>query len=291
LKVLQQSFERFQKIPIKVNRPGRGTTALYAAPSTVNIPAAARGLFREVVVFRRVTGERIYLPGSLAVTTALRNALMASGPQPPPESISGHASESTPDNPVRSGRPHVALAPLPFVGPPRGSGEILGVAALLPASFSDDERRIVLRALATVRALRMPSGTWAIERSDAEESRRTLQPHLWTYPSRTWATVTPYVFDRYPGEPYGQKAQETVRLSFERVGLPRPVSVSLMKTSVHFGAPPAQAFPAAAVRAGKPKRFHIHALVTFDQPVAGPVVAGAGRFYGYGLFRPLLEER
>jgi hypothetical protein len=25
-------------------------------------------------------------------------------------------------------------------------------------------------------------------------------------------------------------------------------------------------------------------------PILGPVVTGAGRYYGYGLFRPLLEK-
>jgi CRISPR-associated protein Csb2 len=38
------------------------------------------------------------------------------------------------------------------------------------------------------------------------------------------------------------------------------------------------------------RRWHCHAVVTFPVEVEGPVLAGAGRFKGYGLFRPLREE-
>jgi CRISPR-associated protein Csb2 len=291
LQILERSFALFQGNPSKVHRPSRGATALYAPPERPASPEAPCGLFRDMVILRRSSGERVFLPGTLAVTAALRGALIAHAPQPCPEAISGHASSSTPEQPVRSSRHHVALIPLAFTSSRHATGEISGVAALLPRELTEDEKTIVLQTLARVDELRMPFGTWVVKRTTIEEPHANLQAETWTRPAQTWATITPYVFDRFPGDPYGTEAQETVSLSFDRVGLPRPASVSLMKTSVHFGVPPASAFPAPPARRGKPQRFHIHALVTFDRPVAGPVVAGAGRFYGYGLFRPVTEER
>jgi CRISPR-associated protein Csb2 len=210
---------------------------------------------------------------------------MTLGPQPPLEVISGHCLGSTPEAPLRTERPHLALAPLAFAGSPHATGEVLGMAALLPQGLSREERDSVLATLRKVRELDMRFGTWKVACVTADDSRSNLHAEAWARPSQVWATVTPYVFDRYPADPYGDEAQETVRLSFERVGLPRPVSVAIMKESVHIGVPPAPQFPPAVARAGKPRRFHLHVLVTFGSPVGGPMIAGAGRFYGYGLFR------
>ena len=41
----------------------------------------------------------------------------------------------------------------------------------------------------------------------------------------------------------------------------------------------------------KPQRVKVHALVEFADPVRGPVLLGAGRFFGLGLFRPADSER
>jgi CRISPR-associated protein Csb2 len=163
------------------------------------------------------------------------------------------------------------------------------MAVLLPKEISAPERRVVLDTVSTITELRAGFGLWRVAPLDPDDGRITLQPFRWMRPAQTWATVTPYVFDRYPDDPYGAEAQGTVRASFERAGFPQPASVSLMRTSVLIGVPPAPRFPAAPSRPGKPRRFHIHALVTFDKPVRGPMAAGAGRFYGYGFFCPLGE--
>jgi CRISPR-associated protein Csb2 len=34
---------------------------------------------------------------------------------------------------------------------------------------------------------------------------------------------------------------------------------------------------------------HSHAVLIFDEDVAGPLLIGAGRFRGYGLCRPLVQ--
>jgi CRISPR-associated protein Csb2 len=98
--------------------------------------------------------------------------------------------------------------------------------------------------------------------------------------------VTPIELDRYPDDPFGEEAEATVVTACERVGLPRPASVVLAPASVVLGAPPASQF-ARVDRPGKPPRPRVHAIVTFSEPVAGPVLLGAGRYHGIGLCRPV----
>ena len=129
-------------------------------------------------------------------------------------------------------------------------------------------------------------GLWKLELSDAEESRATLQEETWVRPSLSWSTVTPFVFDRFPKDPDGDEAEAVVRTALARVGLPEPAQVEMHTNSWHVGVPQASAFPPAPARAGRPRRYHCHVALRFNQPVAGPIVAGAGRHYGYGLFRP-----
>jgi CRISPR-associated protein Csb2 len=141
----------------------------------------------------------------------------------------------------------------------------------------------------SVKELVMPWGSWDISVTDAEEERRALQPQTWNKAHTVWSTVTPFVFDRYPKDPYGEEAQRTVREAMTRVGLPEPCEIDLHYNPWHRGVPKASAFPPAPARPGKPQRYHCHARIRFDRQVAGPLVAGAGRYYGYGLFRALFD--
>ncbi len=137
----------------------------------------------------------------------------------------------------------------------------------------------------------MPWGRWDVCVTDAEEHRLSLREDTWKTPSTVWSTVTPFVFDRFPKDPYGEEAEQVVRVAFERVGLPSPCAVDLHYNSWHVGVPKAARFPAASARPGKPQRYHCHVRVQFRENVSGPVIAGAGRFYGYGFFGPHPEER
>ena len=58
-----------------------------------------------------------------------------------------------------------------------------------------------------------------------------------------------------------------------------------------LGARPAADFPPFRQRGqdGKPvARRLLHASLTFDQKVEGPLMLGAGRFMGLGLMRPII---
>ncbi len=286
---LGESRERFRRNPLKQFRPQRGETARYGSLQAPK-PSQPRSHFGEMMIFRQAAGEPLTLLRTLQITAALRGAALAHAPQPCPECISGHAPGGTKDEPVRSERPHLGWAPLAHVGHRKASGRVLGVAALLPDGLSHEERAACLAALAKVREIHMGKvGAWRLEPAGAEELRWTLKQAAWVGPARHWATVTPFVFDRYPKDPWGEEAQAVVAGACERIGLSRPASVAMLKISPHAAVPPSFTFPAAPPRPGKPQRFHMHVLLTFAQPVAGPILIGAGRYYGYGLCRPLAD--
>jgi CRISPR-associated protein Csb2 len=286
---LEARFELFRQEPSKVNRPGRGKTTLYGVPAKTE-QSTARGCFDRMIVLRRDAGPRASLRSTLSVTAALRAALMRLASQPVPEYLSGHAPESTPEKPVRSDRPHVALIPLPFVDADHATGDLLGVAVLLPGSLTAEERQVCWDVASRVAKLEMAWGWWDVALTDAEEARRNLRPGAWSSPATVWSTVTPFVFDRYPKDPFGLEAEEVVRAAVERIGLPRPTSMDLHYNPWHKGVPKASLFPPAPPRPGKPQRYHCHVRLQFAERVAGPLVVGAGRFYGYGLFRPHRDE-
>lgn len=286
LKELMERYERFRKDPNKIHRPSLGRTTLYAAPPQA-VFTTPQGIFDRMVILRRDEGPRASLRSAFSVLSALRGAILALAPQPVPEYLSGHAPESTPENPVRSERPHVAVAPLPFVGAPHATGDLMGVAALLPKKLTQEEREVCWRVVSAIEELQMPWGRWNVSVTDAEEHRRTLRPETWTRPHTVWSTVTPFVFDRYPKNPYGQEAEQVVREALVRVGLPAPCELDLHYNPWLVGVPKASSFPPAPARPGKPQRYHCHVWARFDRAIAGPVIAGAGRYYGYGLFGPL----
>lgn len=289
LRDLIERYKRFEKDPNKIHRPSVGRTLLYSSPPKV-AETTPQSIFERMIILRREEGSS---PGSLrstlSVTGALRGAIMKFAPQPPPEYLSGHSPESTPENPLRTERPHVALVPLPFVGSVHATGDLLGAAVLLPRTLTPEERGVCWSVANEVRELGMNWGKWSVSVTDAEERRRALLPETWVVPDSLWSTVTPFVFDRYPKEPYGEEAKAIVRSAFARIGLPEPCEVDLHYNAWHLGVPKASAFPPAAARPGRPQRFHCHVWARFGQCVAGPLVAGAGRYYGYGLFRPLVR--
>ncbi len=245
-----------------------------AAPSGV--------LAGDFLVLRRAGGPGLGLRSTLAVTAAFRGSVLAAaggGPEP----ISGHNPSGEPTK-----RPHLAFVPLADVGHEHADGHLLGIAAIVPAGMTEAEREACINAVAdaSARPLVMgPIGEWALESEPpGESSRRGLDPSVWTRAAVRWATVTPVVLDRFPKA--DGDAEETIALACERTGLPRPRDVIVVPVSPLVGVPHAREFPPEPARKGKPQRWHTHAILTFDVPVAGPVLVGAGRFRGYGFCRP-----
>lgn len=111
--LLQERFPAGQ--PRMRRRPGPGKWQGYGPLHTAAAHSAPRSVFDPRVVVIGLAGPRPTLPVTLKLSAALRGLLMRECPQqPPPEWLSGHRGDGTP-----ASDPHLALAPLPFVGAPQ----------------------------------------------------------------------------------------------------------------------------------------------------------------------------
>jgi CRISPR-associated protein Csb2 len=257
------------------------------------------------LVLRRVAGP--YLPGTSAVglARAVRKVLLSFAGEPIPELLSGHTPDGRPTT-----APHLAVLPLPFVGHPQATGAILGVALVMPNGAADEERKAVYRAIAAWEASARlededapavpvnlgASGQLMLERTEWGTSLSSLRPSTWCGPGATWSSVTPVALDRNPGDLRSRDpevlaaavaaAQGSIRSACQRIGLPEPANVDILPAAPLAGAAKARQFPPYPGVEGRVQRVLTHARITFDREVRGPVLLGAGRFVGLGLFRP-----
>lgn len=265
--------------------------------------APLTSVFGEWVVLREVPGENgrrvgLKLQRTEDITRSLRGALLSHAEAPIPEILSGHTADGRPID-----RPHVAYVPLADVGSRYASGNVLGVAILLPRGVNSEERRAVLRAIGRWenQGLRLTLGrvgALELERVIDSDPRQTLDPAYWMRPARRWGSVTPVALDKNPGDLYSdnpkeaaeavRRAEEIVMRSCERVGLPAPRWVEIIRRSLFDAAPAARdymPFPRKSANPNAHRRVCVHIEMSFDEPVAGPVLIGAGRYFGVGLCR------
>ena len=243
------------------------------------------------------------------LATAMRRAVLSHAEDPIPEGISGHRDDGKP-----SVSPHIAVLPIPYVGYRHADGRLLGVALSVPDGMDRASRTALYRAIGiwerTVRddtghadaPLTVTMGSRGVVRMrrgvDVSELR-SLRADPWQRPSRRWSSATPVALPRHPGSltkgtvPVRAKAwaraEVSARLACAHVGLPDPAIVELSFDPRIPGARRATHFPAFRQpgRKGKPvRRQLVHVSLTFDDPVAGPLMLGTGRFVGLGLMRP-----
>lgn len=323
LEALQQELEKIDsRDPI---RPKLGLWTGYSRSGAELEPEAFRTAFdSEILILTQVDGPRLPLSSTSMVTQALRGTIMRhSTVQPPPAWVSGHLENG---QPLRDGQQHLALISLPFVGSEHADGHLLGVGLVFPRTVSRSERGQVLGRLLIAEAgqpreivLTLGSiGVWTVRKRDWMEQRRALQPETWTADgggAYTWETVTPVVLDRFPkSDPVADRqAWETevagiVSASCQRIGLPLPAEVAVGTTSWQLGSPRAtvkrrslrghpeisgtstslgDGFPMYPTKGGNGARPQLHVRLRFKNPLVGPILLGAGRFLGYGLFKPL----
>jgi len=290
--------EQFGGAPPDQLRPQVSLYRGYARSGHVEDPTSAPGTVfsPNIVVFglERRSGPfaTLGLRAAARVIQAWREALLSHLNDLPERLrgiVSGHDQAG---GPLQG--PHLALMPLPFVSHPYGDGHLLGLAAVLPKGLQMEERRSVLRVLGRVAEIRLGHlGVWELTRDLGERPPWNLRPETWTaYPrgATHWASVTPVAFDRHPkGKDrfsYQREAAEIISGACAAIGLPRPREVVLTPVSAHLGAPPAYLFPRLPRKDGS-ERQHGHVILVFDEAVCGPVLLGAGRYRGYGLFRPM----
>ncbi len=257
------------------------------------------------IVLRRTSGPALPISSGPGVARMVRRVLIRFAEEPVAQIISGHKPGGGPSDHL-----HSAILPLPFVGHDHADGRLMGIALALPRGCGDEERRAFYRALSwwedSVRrndeeTPELPvhlgdAGTLGLMRVDGMPRETTLRPGSWCRVARRWVSATPVALDRNPGELRSRnpeklnkairEASETIAVACERIGLPRPAEVIISPAAPVSGAAKVRAFPAYPDPSGAP-RILTHAVLVFGSPVHGPVVLGAGRYHGLGLFRPV----
>ena len=260
----------------------------------------------EWIVFEFAHNSRSF-PSWRAVelATAMRSSILSYAEEPIPEGVSGHKPRGQPTN-----TPHVAFLPIPYVGSEFADGRILGMALSAPNSLDSASRRAAFRAVGTWERstprhpypLRLTLGSKGVahmERLRGNPTLHSLRYGVWSSPSEEWVSATPIALPRHPGRLSGGSpearakawaaAESSVVVACRHIGLPDPVSVEVSLEPFIKGAREASRFPPfrQGGRDGRPiRRQLVHASLTFDQPVEGPLMLGAGRYMGLGLMRP-----
>jgi CRISPR-associated protein Csb2 len=284
------SSGRLEELERLYSRQARPTPGTYVAYRRINEqprarPPATESVFGDMIVAQLGEGPFLPLSGALKLTAAVRGAVLKATDAADARVkslVSGHTSDGG-----LSRENHVAYIPLANVGYPYSDGRVMGFAAVLPRGLNrySTERREVVKAVASLEGIGFGGYSWSVTLVAAGEGPKSLQPVPFLVgPSRRWMTVTPVLCDRFPKDRNGQREVDVIADSVERVCGVRPVRVEVGKVSKVRGVPPSHAF-ARERREGDIPRHRAHVLVEFDREVRGPIIAGAGRFMGMGLFR------
>lgn len=235
----------------------------------------ATGPFREFIVFGFAPG--VYLDGGHLghVTTALRKAVMSRVRDPLPTAISGHDADE---------RAHAAYLGLPFVDRQHADGHLVGVAVALP-KLEEAEFQAVARGLVgepRLRRLSVPKiGEIGLS---SDEDRRHFGSTLerWCRSSTQWVTATPIVLDRHPHR--HEDPADVIAAGCVTAGYPKPLAVEVHRRPLIDGGVDIR--PHQVPRRQSDRRPYLHARITFDRHVRGPVLIGALRYLGLGLCVP-----
>jgi CRISPR-associated protein Csb2 len=287
-------------LPARPHRYGQLNRATKLSATAASVFSAT-----DWVVFERVGGARPVASRATDLARALRGALIEiHGQQNLPASISGHAENGPTD------QPHVAFVPLPFVGNDHADGAIMGCALVLPRDMPPRDREQLLRLVAKLeqergndrRDLTLAGRSVPpvhLRRVDLS-ARVALDPKRWCRPSTRFITATPIALDKHPGNlrsnhgSTGRKAvveaQQSISEACLRVVGVRPVSVEVSLPPLLPGAPAIRDCLPWPGRPGRPPRSQVHADIRFEIPVQGPMLLGAGRYFGLGLCLPV-EDR
>lgn len=290
-------------IPGRSGRPG---SEIGATRPERALPCGVFG--EDFLVLARVGGPRLPITSVAGVARQLRRALMSFAEQPVAQVISGHRPDGTPAE-----VPHLAVVPLPAVTGPVHDGELLGIALVLPREIDEAARAAVMRAIERfedrhrsgdgtgepppIPVLLGDTGALALQRAARSAERHDiLGPATWIGPARRWVSATPIALDRHPGELHHadperrraalRAAAASVSEAVQRIGLPAPDEIDVLRSSALPGTADVDRYPRFPPSPRRTQRVLVHARLRFDEPVRGPVLLGAGRYLGLGLFLP-----
>lgn len=285
--------------------PARPQRYRSASKVTASSQEAESVFSTDWVLFERVGGSRPVASRATDLARALRGALIElHGNQDLPATLSGHA-ESGPTE-----QPHVAFVPLPFVGNEHADGSLMGCALVLPRELAKNDRELLLRLVAKWEKersnqrgnLSLAGGTlppFIVRRVDVS-AKAALDPTRWCRASTRFLTATPIALDKNPGNLRSNRdgtarkaaleAQQNISDACLRVVGARPSSVEVSLAPLLLGAQHVREFLPWPGRPGRAPRVRVHADIRFEAPVRGPLLLGAGRYFGLGLCLPV-EDR
>jgi CRISPR-associated protein Csb2 len=180
----------------------------------------------------------------------------------------------------------------------------------MPSRLTASDRTVLLRLVANWEKARSDdrgiltlaaggSPPIAIRRVEMS-AKQSLSPDLWCRPSRRFITATPIALDRNPGNLRSNtgrtahkaslEAQQSISDACLRVVGARPISVEVSLSPLLPGAQHVREFLPWPGRPGRTARVRVHADIQFSASVRGPLLIGAGRFFGLGLCLPVEDE-
>lgn len=199
---------------------------------------------------------------------------------------------------------------LPFVGHEHADGAIMGIAMVLPRELSTNDRELLFRLVAKWenersdqrRNLTLAGGTlppFIVRRVDVS-AKAALDPTRWCRTSMRFISATPIALDKNPGKLRSNQpgtaskaaleAQHSICEACHRVVGVRPVSVEISLAPLLPGAQHVRDFLPWPGRSGRASRVRVHADIRFEEPVRGPLLLGAGRYFGLGLCLPVEDQ-
>lgn len=298
---LDRAFAHHQGVQSRV-LPARPQRYRWESKVAAPCPPAQSVFSTDWVLFERVGGSRPVASRATDVARALRGALIElHGNQDLPATLSGHA-ESGPTE-----RSHIAFVPLPFVGNEHADGALMGCALVLPRELARNDREVLLRLVAKWERersnqrgnLTLAGGTlppFIVRRVDIS-AKAALDPARWCRASTRFLTATPIALDKNPGNLRSNQggtarkasleAQQNISDACLRVVGARPFSVEVSLAPLLPGAQHVRDFLPWPGRPGRTPRVRVHADIRFEEPVRGPLLLGAGRYFGLGLCLPV----
>lgn len=196
--------------------------------------------------------------------------------------VCGHGDDADAKNDRFS---YLPLPTIPFKG---RDGRIRRALLVEPHGGGGAKARAVARRLSGASLVAEGTGeVMADLRSLSEDERRqdgVLRAYLPPDGATRWGSVTPLVL---PGrDDYrSRKARALVLKALAQAGFSTPVAeIHLQREPVFPGAEMAGAYRAPAYLKAFPRT---HAVITFAEPLHGPLVLGAGRHVGLGVFAAL----
>lgn len=189
--------------------------------------------------------------------------------------VCGHADG---DN---AGTRRLSYVPVPSVGHAHVDGRVRRALVIEPFGDREPRAATVISALSGAELQDKNGRIRAFMRPAMSQGDATAGLDRYLSPATMWASVTPMLL---PGrdDHRSRKAVDLVVKALGQAGYSTPVmDVRVQRDPIFAGSQVAESYTVAAHLRQWPR---VHAVVSFAEPVPGPVLIGTGRHFGLGLF-------